>query len=190
MKKLIIIAGTMLMSYTASFAQTWSLDKSHAKLGFSIVHMKISDVEGSFKSFDVKVTSSKADFSDASIELTADVNSINTENESRDKHLKSPDFFDAEKYPTLSFKSTSIKKVKGNMYALTGNLTMHGVTKPVLLNVTFNGSTENPMSKKQVAGFKIAGLLKRTNFDIASSTPNAMLSDDVKLVANVEIVKD
>lgn len=190
MKKLILICGSVLLTYASSFAQSWSLDKAHGKLGFSITHMKISDVEGSFKNFDIKVKSSKADFTDAVIELTADVASVNTDNEGRDKHLKSADFFDVEKYPTITFKSTSIKKVKGNMYAVAGNLTMHGVTKPVLLNATFNGTGENPMSKKTTAGFKVGGIIKRTNFNLAASTPAAMLGDNVTLIANFELVKD
>src|SRR5687768_7128433 len=106
---LIVIAGS-------SFAQTWTLDKAHSKLGFGVTHLMVSTVEGSFKTFDAKITSSKEDFSDAVIEATADVNSINTENEQRDKHLRGSDYFDAEKFPTLTFKSTSFKKVEGKKY--------------------------------------------------------------------------
>jgi polyisoprenoid-binding protein YceI len=190
MKKLILIAGSVIFCYSSALAQSWSLDKSHAKLGFSITHMTISDVDGSFKNFDVKVNSANPDFSDASVELTADINSINTDNDGRDKHLKGEDYFNAEKFPTLNFKSTSLKKVKGNTYALAGNLTMHGVTKPVVLSVTFNGTTQNPMSKKTVAGFKIGGKIKRSAFAIAPSTPSAMLGDDVTLNANIELTKD
>lgn len=188
MKKVTFLAVLMALS-VASFAQVWNLDKAHAKLGFTITHMMISDVDGGFKSFDIKLTSSKDDFTDAVIELTADVNSINTDNTDRDNHLKNPDFFDAAKYPTLSFKSKSLKLVSGKNYKLTGDLTMHGVTKPVELNVIFNGKMENPYNKKTVAGFKVTGVIKRSDFGLGSKFPAAMLGDEVSIVANAEFVK-
>ena len=118
------------------------------------------------------------------------MNSINTDVEPRDKHLKSADFFDAEKMPTLSFKSTSFKKVKGKDYKMTGDLTMHGVTKPVTMNVVLNGTTTNPMSKKEMAGFKITGVVKRSDFGIGASMPDAMLSENVTLRINTEFSKN
>jgi len=189
MKKVTIIAAGLLLSASA-FAQTWSSDKMHSKLGFSVTHMKISDIEGDFKVFDATITSSKPDFSDAVVELNADVNSINTEVEPRDKHLKSADFFDAEKMPKLSFKSKSFTKVKGKEYKMTGDLTMHGVTKPVTLSVVYNGTTTNPMSKKETAGFKITGVIKRSDFGVGASMPDAMLSENVTLRANTEFTKN
>lgn len=188
MKKLILICGTVLFAATAANAQTWSLDKAHAKLGFAITHMKISEVEGSFKNFDVKVTSSKPDFTDAVIELTADVNSINTDNDMRDGHIKGADYFDAAKYPTMTFKSTSIQKTSGNNYKVSGILTLHGVSKPVVLAAKLNGVGENPMSKKTMAGFKISGTIKRSVFGVGEES--AMLSDDVALNSNIELMKN
>ena len=190
MKKATIIAALLIASAATTFAQTWSIDKAHSRLGFNVTHMGISETSGSFKITDAKITSSKPDFSDAVVELTADVKSINTENEMRDKHLQSPDFFDAEKFPTLTFKSTSFKKVSGKKYKVTGDHTLHGVTKPVTLDVTFNGTVENPMSKKTMAGFNIAGIVKRSEFGIAASTPAAMLGDGVALQASTEFQKD
>jgi len=187
MKKLILICGTMIVSCVTSFAQTWNLDKAHSKLGFSITHMKISDVDGAFTNFDVKVTSSKADFTDAQIEMTADVNSVNTDNEGRDKHIKGADYFDAAKYPTMTFKSTGIKKGKGNNYTVTGNLTLHGITKPVTFTAVFKGTAENPMSKKTVAGFKIGGVIDRTAFKVGEAS--AMLGSDVTLMSNLELIQ-
>jgi polyisoprenoid-binding protein YceI len=149
----------------------------------------VSDVEGLFKSFDAKITSSASDFSDAVVEMTADVNSISTENEMRDKDLKGPNYFDAAKYPTLTFKSKTFKKVKDNTYKVTGDLTMHGVTKPVELDVLCRLGT-NPQSKKTIAGFKITGKLNRKDFGIGSGAPEAMVSNEVALVANAEFVKD
>ena len=116
--------------------------------------------------------------------------SINTENEQRDKHLQSPDFFDAEKFPALTFKSTSFKKVSGKKYKVAGLLTLHGVSKPVELDVVFNGTVENPMSKKTMAGFNISGVIKRSEFGIATGMPATMLGDGVALQASTEFAKD
>lgn len=189
MKKVALFL-TVLVAASTTFAQTWNLDKSHAKLGFSVTHLLVSDVDGSFKNFDVKVTSSKEDFSDAVIELTADVNSVNTDNEQRDTHLKSADFFDASKYSTLTFKSKSIKKVGDKKYKVTGDLTLHGITKQVELDVTLNGTTVHPYNKKTVAGFKITSTIKRSDFKVGDGTPNAVVSDEVTLTSNIEIVKN
>jgi polyisoprenoid-binding protein YceI len=171
------------------FAQSWTLDKAHAKLGFTVTHLMVSDVEGKFKNFDINVTASKDDFTDAAVELTADVNSINTDNDFRDEDLKSEKFFDAKRFPSLSFKSTSIKKTDAKNYKLYGDLTMHGVTKPVVLDVILNGVVQNPMSKKNVAGFKIKGAVKRSDFNIATSFPTAVVSDEITIDANVELNK-
>src|SRR5262245_16483186 len=149
MKKavLIILLFAVVM---AGQAQTWTVDKAHSKLGFSITHLMVSNVEGSFKSFDAKITSSREDFSDAIIELTADVNSIDTDNEGRDKHLKSPDYFDAATFATATFRSTSFSKVADKKYKLIGDLTLHGITKPVELDVTLNGTAIHPYTKKTI----------------------------------------
>lgn len=189
MKKVSIFAAGLLMTAATSFAQTWTLDKAHSKLGFSITHMMVSDVDGMFKTFDAAITAAKPDFSDASVTLTAQTNSIFTDNDKRDEHLKSPDFFDAAKNPEVSFKSTSIKGAGKNQYKLYGNLTMHGVTKPVVLDMILRGTTEHPMTKKQVAGFKVTGTIKRTDFNISANTPAAMLGDEVTITANGEFQK-
>ena len=191
MKKLIFIAAAAvaLVAFKPVENATWKLDKAHAKLGFTVTHLMVSDVEGWFKSFDATITSTKEDFSDAVVEMSADISSINTDNEQRDTHLKSPDFFDAAKYATLTFKSKSFKKVKDNMYKVTGDLTMHGVTKSVELDAVARMGT-NPMSKKTVAGFKISGTLKRSDFAIGASMPTAVVSEEVALIANAEFAKN
>jgi polyisoprenoid-binding protein YceI len=189
MKKATIIAA-LLISSAATFAQTWTVDKAHSRLGFNITHLSVAELGGTFNSIDAKLTSAKPDFTDAVVELTADVNSINTDNEQRDGHLKTPDFFDAAKFPNLTFKSTSFQKVGDKKFKVSGNLTLHGVTKPVVLDVVFNGTSTNPMSKKTIAGFKITGVIKRSDFGIAPSMPAAMLSDEVALQASTEFAKD
>ncbi|MBD2751646.1 YceI family protein [Spirosoma validum] len=188
MKK-VIMAAALLFSSAGAFAQTWTLDKAHSNLGFTVTHMMLSEVDGKFQDFDVKMTSSKPDFTDAQIELTADVNSVNTNQEKRDGHLKTADFFDAAKYPTLAFKSKSISKVSGNKYKLMGDLTMHGVTKPVTLDAVITGPVTNPQSKKTLAGFKVTGEVKRADFTLGKA-PEAVVSDEIGIRASGELVKN
>jgi polyisoprenoid-binding protein YceI len=190
MKKTALLFAVCSVFSLAAFAQsTWSLDKAHSKLGLTVTHMLISDVDGAFTNFDAKITSSKDDFSDASVEMTADVNSVSTDNEKRDGHLKTEDFFDAAKYGTITFKSKSFQKVGENKYKVSGDLTLHGVTKPVTLDATLRGTTVNPMSKKTVAGFKVTGTIKRGDFSFGTKYPNAMLSEEVTITANTEFIK-
>jgi len=193
MKKVILFAAvisTALFAFKPVAVSTWEADSSHSKLGFVITHLMITDIEGSFKNIESKITASKADFSDAVVTLSADVNSVNTENEKRDAHLRGDEFFDAAKFPKLTFKSTSFKKVAGNKYKVAGNLTFHGVTKPVTLDATLKGITVNPMSKKPTAGFKVSGTIKRSDFAFGGKYPSAMLSDEITLNANTEFVKN
>ena len=184
-----IAAIISMMISSIGFSQGWTADRAHSKLGFEVTHLLVTDVEGDFKKFEISINSSKDDFTDAVIELTADINSISTDQEFRDNDLKSDHFFDAAKYPTLNFKSTSFQKIDEKNYKLSGNLTMHGVTKPVVLDVTLNGIGTHPMTKKPVAGFKIRGTIKRSDFALGSSTPTAIVSDEVDILANVEINK-
>ncbi|GAB3991161.1 YceI family protein [Spirosoma daeguense] len=187
MKKATLFAAVLFSSVSA-FAQSWTLDKAHSSLNFTVTHMMLSEVDGKFQDFDVKMTSSKSDFTDAQIELTANVNSINTNQEKRDAHLKSPDFFDAAKHPTLSFKSKSVTKVSGNKYKVAGDLTMHGVTKPVTLDAVITGPVTNPQNKKTLAGFKVTGEVKRADFTLGSA-PVAVVSDEIGIRASGELVK-
>ena len=185
MKKISLSIVLMFFAVTA-FSQTWVSDVAHSRLGFTISHLMISHVTGNFKQFEVKASTTKSDYSDIKVDLTAQIASINTDQEQRDNHLKGDDFFDAQKYPTLTFKSTGLKNVKGNQYKLTGNLTMHGVTKTVMLDVVFEGKVTNPMNKKDIAVFTIKGVLKRLDFGIGSKYAAAVVGDDVTLDASVE----
>jgi polyisoprenoid-binding protein YceI len=186
--KLIIAATTLLFSFTLLEQSTWKLDNAHAKLRFTVTHLMVSEVDGWFKSFDAKIISSKEDFSDAIVEMTAEVNSVNTDDEKRDTHLKSPDFFDAEKYPTITFKSKTFKKVSNNTYKVTGDLTMHGITKTIELTAVGVTGT-HPMTKKTISGFKVTGTLNRSDFGIGNSMPSMMLSEEVQVTANAEFEK-
>lgn len=186
MKKIFIVTALALSSLVAYSQTTWTNDLAHSRLGFVVKHLTISEIDGRFTDFSVKVTTTKADYSDAQIEVTAKVASINTDVEARDNHLRSADFFDVEKYPTLLFKSTSLKKVSQNKGRLYGNLTFHGITKAVILDVTYFGSVVNSMNNADTAGFQIVGEIKRSDFDLGSKYPEAMISDKIKIIANAE----
>lgn len=190
MKTLIaLLTATALLSFKTVAPATWTTDPAHSKLGFTVTHMMVSDVEGTFKNFTATINSSKDDFSDATIDLSADIASVSTDNDQRDTHLKSADFFDATKFPKMTFKSTEVKKTGDKTYKVTGNLTIHGVTKPVTFDATLRGTYTN-QAQKQVAGFKITGTIKRTDFGVGTKFGNAMVSEDVTLIANAELVKN
>lgn len=186
MKKLAASALGILLFSSAIFAQkTYTLDKYHSRVNFSATHFGISHVEGNFKSIDATLSAAKEDLTDAQITFTADVNTINTEVEYRDNDLKSPAYFDAAKYGTITFKSTSFKKVSGKKYKLAGSITIHGVTKPIVFDVLFNGTAVTAM-KKPTAGFTLAGKLNRTDFGVGGPALTSGISDEIILSANVE----
>ena len=191
MKKITILASAaaFMLSLTTVAQGAYTMDKAHSSVGFTITHLSISDIDGSFKTFDAKLTSTKEDFSDATFDFTADVNSINTDNEKRDGHLKSPDFFDVAKFSSLTFKSKSVKKVAGNKYNIIGDMTMHGVTKMVSFEAVIRTGV-NPMSKKNVVGVKVNGTVNRSTFGIGASMPGTMLSEEVIVRGSAEFSKD
>ncbi|MDB5202404.1 MAG: polyisoprenoid-binding protein [Ferruginibacter sp.] len=189
MKKIIFIllAFVALTAFT-TVAVTWENDDPHSQLGFTVTHLGISDVSGTFNDIDVKISAAKPDFSDATFDLTAKIASIDTRVEARNNHLKSADFFDAAKYPELTFKSTSLKKNGKNKFKISGNLTIHGITKPVTMDLTYRGTTINPMSKATTAGFQLQGSIKRSDFNVGNSFPTLVVSDEVRIKADGEFV--
>jgi polyisoprenoid-binding protein YceI len=152
----------------------------------------ISTVTGRFDKYTATIETDNADFSDATISFEADVNSINTTNDQRDGHLKSPDFFDAAKYPKMTFVSTSVKKISDDELEVTGNLTMRGVTKHVMLNVIYNGTVAG-FGGQQVAGFEIRGTLNRFEFGLQwnalTEAGGVVVSNEVKIKILAEFVK-
>lgn len=189
MKKLIAL---LAVAFTLSTqAQNWQIDNSHSSVKFTVTHLVISEVEGQFKTFSGTVTSSKPDFTDAKIDFTVDINSINTDNEGRDKHLKSDDFFNAEKFPNMTFKGISLKQVSGKKYILEGDLTIRDVTKRVKLDVVYNGTVKDPWGNTK-AGFKVTGVIDRLVFGLKWNTlaeAGPVVGKDVTLVINLELVK-
>ena len=190
MKKIIVLTTTlfMLCSFVAD-KTVWTLDKMHAQLNFSATHFGISQIDGRFQNFTVTMNAEKADFSDAQLEMSADIKSINTEVEYRDKDLCSANWFDADQFPTLTFKSVSFTKVKGKMYKLKGYLSMHGVEKMVDFDASMNGNAIT-MTKKNTTGFTINGKINRSDFKIGNSTLLTGVGNEIKIWANVEIGKN
>lgn len=174
-----------------SVAQTWNFDPAHTQIGFNVTHMVISEVDGEFTSFQGTVVSENEDFTGADISFTIDPKTIDTENEKRDGHLRSADFFQTEEYPEITFESTSFEKVEGNEYLLKGNLTMRGVTKPVELDVTYGGTVKDPWGNTK-AGFKLRGEVDRFDYglrwDAATEAGNLVVSREVEIVCNVQLV--
>lgn len=194
MKKLVLFFAFALVLHVSIFAQTtnWALDAAHSSIQFSVSHLVISETTGKFQKYDIIVQSDKADFSDAKISFTADVNSIDTENADRDKHLKSDDFFNAEKFPQIKFVGKSLKKGKGNQYKLTGDLTIRDVTKTVTLDVAYGGTVKDPWGNTK-AGFKIVGKISRQAYGLKWNTlteaGGAVVGDEVEITCKVELAK-
>jgi polyisoprenoid-binding protein YceI len=172
--------------------KTWNLDSAHSEVGFKVKHMMITNVSGSFGKFDVQTQTVGEDFSTAQVSFTADIASISTGNTDRDGHLRSPDFFDAEKYPQLKFVSTRMEKADASNFVLHGNLTIKGVTNPVKLDVEFGGIGKDPWGNEK-AGFSLTGKIKRTDWNLgwnaALETGGVIVSEDVKLQAEIQLLK-
>jgi polyisoprenoid-binding protein YceI len=170
----------------------WVLDATHSELGFKIKHLMISSVSGSLKSFQAEVETDGVDFTTSQISLSADMASISTNNDQRDAHLRNSDFFEVEKYPELKFTSTKAEKIDSDTFVLSGDLTLKGVTKPVKLNVEFNGVTKDPWGGER-AGFVVTGKINRSdwgiNFNAALETGGVVLSEEVRIFSEIQLVK-
>jgi polyisoprenoid-binding protein YceI len=171
---------------------TYKIDAAHSEINFKVKHLMITNVTGNFTQFDATMEASADDFSDAKISFEADVNSINTNNEQRDGHLKSDDFFNAEQFPKLTFVSSGLQKKSDSEYALTGDLTIRNITKTVTLDVEFGGTMTDPWGQ-QKAGFEISGKINRKDFDLKwTATTEAggiVVSDEVKVQLAVQMIK-
>ncbi len=190
MRKFSTLALLLMFAAGSALAQsTWTIDKAHSKIGFNVVHMAVSEVEGNFRDFDASIVTKSADFDGAQITFTAKTGSIDTGNERRDNHLRSDDFFNAEKHPEIAFSGSLVKQ--GAKYKLKGNLTMHGVTKAVEFDVTFGGTVNTGRGEK--AGFRINGKINRQDYGLtwSNKTPGGELvvSDQVEIIGKIELDK-
>lgn len=171
----------------------WVLDPMHSELGFKIKHLMISNVSGAFTKFEAVAETEADSFTTARIQLKADMNSISTNNEQRDAHLRNGDFLDTEKFPELQFVSTKIEQTGDDSFILFGDLTMKGITKPVQLNVEHSGVTKDPWGNQR-AGFTVTGKIKRSDWGIAFNTVletgGVALGEEVKLAAEIQLVKE
>jgi len=193
MKKVFSLLLVALSLISVSFAQTvktWNVDKMHSSIKFAVSHLVISEVDGSFKIFDGNIICTNEDFTDAKINFTVDVNSINTDNTNRDGHLKSNDFFNAEKFPIMTFVSTSFKKKTGSTYELIGDLTIRDVAKKVTFAVKYGGTTKDPYGNTK-AGFKATGTINRLQYGLKWNTlteaGGAIVGSKIDLTINLEM---
>lgn len=171
----------------------WNIDPMHSEVQFKVKHLMISTVTGSFSTYEGAIdTVNDSDFNDASINFSADIDSISTGQGQRDAHLTSPEFFDAAKFPKLTFESTSFKKDSDDTYALEGNLTMKGKTNSVKLAVEFGGIMTDFYGNTK-AGFEISGKINRQDYDLTWSgvteAGGIVVSDEVKLIFNIQVAK-
>jgi polyisoprenoid-binding protein YceI len=167
----------------------WAVDNAHSNVKFTVTHLLISEVEGHFKSFTGNLQSSKPDFTDAKIDFSVDIASINTDNEMRDKHLKSDDFFNAEKFPKMTFKSLLFKKISDKKYELTGDLTIRDVTKMVKFDVTYGGTVKDGYGNTK-AGFKATATINRFDYNLkwnsVTEAGGVVVGSEVKILLNLE----
>lgn len=195
MKKIKFIILFVLMIFASnSFAQTttWNIDPVHSKIGFRVRHLIISEVEGRFKSFEGSVTTDKEDFNGSKIVFSLDARSVLTDNTRRDNDLKSANFFDAEKYPEITFKSTSFEKVEGNKYKLEGNFTIKGITNHIIMDVIYGGTIKDPWGNMR-AGFKITGKINRFDYNLKWNklleAGGAVVGKEITITCNIEVIK-
>ena len=171
----------------------WSVDIVHSNVDFTVRHMMVSKVRGSFTDFDAKIEADVNDLTSASITFTIQVASVDTKNESRDNHLRSGDFFDADNHPTLTFQAKEITRKKGDIYEMTGDVTLRGVTNEETFTVEFEGVAKDPMSGAEKAGFSVDGKIKRTeyglNWNAALETGGVLVSDDVNIHLDLQLAK-
>lgn len=168
----------------------WVVDPMHSEVQFKVKHLVISTVTGTFRNFEGGATTEHDDFNGAEVHFSLDVNSIDTNQEMRDTHLKSAEFFEADTYPHIAFKSTSFKKIDDDEYTVTGDLTMKGITKPVTLKAEYGGTAKDGYGNQKL-GFEVTGKINRKEFGLTynalTETGGLALGEDIKLIANIQL---
>jgi polyisoprenoid-binding protein YceI len=171
---------------------TWVVDKAHSSVDFSVRHMMIAKVKGTFHEFDAKIEADPEDLTTAQIEFTVDLNSVDTRNADRDNHLRSPDFFDVANHPKLTFKATNIVKTGDNEYDVTGDLTLHGVTRSETFKVTYEGGGKDPWGNEK-AGYTVEGKINRGDYGLKWNAPletgGVLVGEEVKINVEIEALK-
>jgi len=192
MKKISILLLAAFAAIGFASAQTdWKLDKVHSSITFTVKHMVISNVTGSFKDFAITMKSAKDDFSDATVQSIIKVGSLSTDNDMRDKHLKSDDFFNAEKYPEINFKSTSFEKLSDTKYKITGDLTIRDVTKNVTFDAVLNGTLKT--NRGVLSAWKATTTINRFDYNLkwnkTIESGGLIVGQDVTITLNLELNK-
>ncbi len=181
----------MATTLTGLTPGTWTVDPSHSEVGFVVRHLMVSKVKGRFGGVTGTITVTE-NVLESVVEASAEIVTVDTRDENRDAHLKSADFFDAEKFPTISFRSTGIRE-RGSDYLLDGQLTIKGVSKPVTFDLEYNGAATNPMTSGQTAGFSAETEVNRKDFglewNVALETGGVMVADKVKIALEIEAAK-
>jgi polyisoprenoid-binding protein YceI len=190
MKKLSLLAGVLSLAAPLAIAQTstWAPDKAHSEVDFSILHLGLSHVHGRFGNIGGSIVMNEADVTKSTINVTIDVSTVDTGVAPRDGDLKSDHFFNVAQFPTATFVSTAVAKSGGGL-TVTGNLTLHGVTKPVTLNVEGPTGPIQGMDKKPHEGFTAVTTISRTAFGIGANMPSAVLGDDIALTIDLDLSK-
>ncbi len=170
----------------------WEIDQAHSLIEFKVRHLMITNVKGRFRKYELDATTLGNDFTTAQVEFRIDPNSIDTNNDDRDSHLRSADFFDAESHGAITFRSTAVERETGDVYKLKGNLTIRGITKPIELEVEYGGAMTDPWGA-QKAGFSIEGTINRKdwglNWNAALETGGWLVGDDVKITCDVQLLR-
>jgi polyisoprenoid-binding protein YceI len=179
---------TILISTAGAQTSTWVPDKAHCEVDFSVLHMSLSNVHGRFGNIGGAVVLDESDLARSSVDVTIDLNSVDTGVGARDSVLKSSSFFDVDQFPTATFVSTSVAKTSGGL-TVNGNLTLHGVTKAVVLWVEGPNGPIMSMDHKPHSGFSATGSISRSAFGIASGYPTAVVGDDIKLTIDLDVIK-
>lgn len=184
--------AAVALSTSLAHAEEWAIDAAHTRVGFSVPHLVVSEVEGVFHEVKGKIDIDDKDLTKSTVDLTITASSVDTGNADRDKHLKAPDFFDVAKYPTLTFKSTKIAKAGKDKFKVTGDLKIRDVTKTVTLDVTASAPVQNPWGK-QVRAVKVEGKLKRTDYGLnwnkALDKGGVLVGEDVTIAIRFELNK-
>jgi len=170
----------------------WAVDAAHSEIGFKVKHMMFTTVSGKFKSFKAVIENEEDAFETTTIRFSADVSSIDTNDSGRDKHLRSVDFFDVEKFPKLGFVSTGIKKISHEKYQVTGDLTIRDIARPVVLDVEYSGLMKDPWGNIKAAA-TVTGKINRKDFGLtwnaALETGGVLVGEEVKLIAEVQMIR-